>query len=514
MSYQIQILSDKEFENLPYENVHNSLGLADTKTNKAYVRHVAHEDLQKYLVNHELEHLIGEDRDESHHDGNGVYYKAPAGGLAALGASTPSLQAPANYYLGASPGSSFFSNAAQAASFPQFRAPANYYQAPSFNIGAGVGQSLANNFTNPTAALTQASARLGTNIGQGLINSPQNLQGALSNFKLPNLSDKFGGYINQTKTGLSNLGASIGNKMGSGIQYLGQQAGKGFESGLSPNVQTALQTLPAMQQTMQGLAPGLQTTGQNLINQLQGAGQNMLNQLPGVAGNVGQNLSTGALGPVKQAIGQAGPMALLNQLFGGGGGGGGMLQTLGGLATSLIGNKMAPSVGQIPDISQLPSVQAPQNLDFRANMDKLDPALVDAINSDFDRIDAQEEHEFRNYWKNIRPNADLESDSVFARDYEEMKRKQAVRRADALAKYRFEFIAQNTQLSGMEMERLGQIAQLDIATIMAQLGLQSQEAQNFKQLFGSLGQAMISKGMGTSQGTASPVTINLGGGTP
>ena len=51
MSYQIQILSDQEFEALPYEEVGISLGLADTNKNTAYVRYVANDGLQKYLIN-------------------------------------------------------------------------------------------------------------------------------------------------------------------------------------------------------------------------------------------------------------------------------------------------------------------------------------------------------------------------------------------------------------------------------------------------------------------------------
>ena len=85
MSYQIQILSDEEFEALPYDEVGMSLGLADTKTNTAYVRYVANDELQKYLINHELEHLIGDDRDEVHHDGRGVYYKGFGNIFSAIG---------------------------------------------------------------------------------------------------------------------------------------------------------------------------------------------------------------------------------------------------------------------------------------------------------------------------------------------------------------------------------------------------------------------------------------------
>ena len=57
MGYEIKILNDKDFDSLPYEEVSVSLGVADPKTNTAYVRNTQNDELNKYLVNHELEHL-------------------------------------------------------------------------------------------------------------------------------------------------------------------------------------------------------------------------------------------------------------------------------------------------------------------------------------------------------------------------------------------------------------------------------------------------------------------------
>ena len=77
--YEIKVLSDKEFFDVAksdkrYSYVDDTnLGFADPMTNKAYVRHVNHPELQKYLINHELEELT---TDEHHHqDANGVRHK-------------------------------------------------------------------------------------------------------------------------------------------------------------------------------------------------------------------------------------------------------------------------------------------------------------------------------------------------------------------------------------------------------------------------------------------------------
>jgi len=74
--YQVKVLSDSEFEALPYPEMDQSLGVADPSTNTAYVRYTGIGEVDKYLINHELEHLIeGHGGEHSHHYRNGVYYK-------------------------------------------------------------------------------------------------------------------------------------------------------------------------------------------------------------------------------------------------------------------------------------------------------------------------------------------------------------------------------------------------------------------------------------------------------
>ena len=58
MGYTLKVLSNKEFERLPYKRVHTSLGLANPKNNTAYVRYSAVPELNKYLISHELDHLV------------------------------------------------------------------------------------------------------------------------------------------------------------------------------------------------------------------------------------------------------------------------------------------------------------------------------------------------------------------------------------------------------------------------------------------------------------------------
>ena len=79
--YRINILSEEDFNNLPYPETETSLGIADPQTNQAYVRYTGLKEVDSYLINHEVEHLIEHKGGiHSHHYRNGVYYKGGGGG--------------------------------------------------------------------------------------------------------------------------------------------------------------------------------------------------------------------------------------------------------------------------------------------------------------------------------------------------------------------------------------------------------------------------------------------------
>lgn len=75
----IEILSGKEFDKLRksnprYEHTGDSLGFADPKEGKAYVMQTHWPELNDWLVQHELEHLLKPEMGLAHQDEHGVYH--------------------------------------------------------------------------------------------------------------------------------------------------------------------------------------------------------------------------------------------------------------------------------------------------------------------------------------------------------------------------------------------------------------------------------------------------------
>ena len=76
--YEIKVLDNKTFDSLPVSEtrgseISDSLGFANRFTGKAYVRYVGIPELQKYLINHELEELEADK--STHEDENGIRHK-------------------------------------------------------------------------------------------------------------------------------------------------------------------------------------------------------------------------------------------------------------------------------------------------------------------------------------------------------------------------------------------------------------------------------------------------------
>ena len=454
----VKVLSDKEFDELPYPEAKVSLGLADTKSGQAYVRYTASNDLNKYLVEHELEHLLGEDRDEIHHGGDGVYYKGLGNIFQGLGQAVGGA------------GKSIFG---------------------AFDsVGKGIsGLFGGSGQTKPLQVQPQGMA---PNAGRG---------GPMTT--IPSGGPQMMGFAPpEPRTSPSVAPIPLANPM-SFFQGFGQSTSKP-QAGSSPSVSLPSAPKPKMpaQASTSNFSlpmPSNAPIGSQTIRSASGAPMSSLSpsRLPGFTPPpMGPNVIPTSRPGIPQAPASTPSAGTATQQNVNSGFDAGKLAIGAGLEG--IG-QFGIQTPNMPDLSELPSVQALRNFNFNS-ISELDPALEQAINNDFQRIEEREYQAFLARYKSLRPGADIESDSNFKRDLLELQRMQGQRRADALAKYRFDMISQNLQLSQAELAQLQNVANLDIEMIMGQMGLDYADAQKFKDTFSRLGDTLISQGLGIGQG--------------
>ena len=166
----------------------------------------------------------------------------------------------------------------------------------------------------------------------------------------------------------------------------------------------------------------------------------------------------------------------LSQLFPGGTASG-----IAGLAAPMLGNMFAPKTPDIPDFGGLSSVQAMQN--FRPG-NSVSPEYQKMIQNNVSQLREQKVRELQALYHNARPGTDYLTDTNYQRDLALLDQGVQDNLTDELAKAEGTFSAQ-------EQDRLSQLAQMDIYSIMAQTGMKSQEAQQFKEMFSNVGNAFL-----------------------
>ena len=170
-------------------------------------------------------------------------------------------------------------------------------------------------------------------------------------------------------------------------------------------------------------------------------------------------------------------------LFKGGNPGQAML----GLGANLAGQAFSPKVN-MPDMGSLESVQNLRNFQGAT----LPRNVEDSINRSVDIQHEQEMRRLRDVYKNARPGTDYLTDSAYQRDLANLQRQQTLNRADAQANALGQFNQQ-------EMQHLSEVAQMDIYSIMVKLGMDAQEAEQFKQTFSNIGTPLLQSGLGLDQ---------------
>ncbi len=162
---------------------------------------------------------------------------------------------------------------------------------------------------------------------------------------------------------------------------------------------------------------------------------------------------------------------------------GGKTAGIAGIAAPVIGNMFAPKSPKIPDINSLGSVQAMQS--FKPG-NSISPEYKTMLDNNNNRLRDQRVRDLQATYRSARPGTDYLTDTNYQRDLAEIERQVQSQSADDLAK------AEGT-FSSQEQEKLSQIAQMDIYSIMMQTGLDAQEANDFKQMFSNVGNMLLTK---------------------
>lgn len=160
---------------------------------------------------------------------------------------------------------------------------------------------------------------------------------------------------------------------------------------------------------------------------------------------------------------------------------GGKEAGIAGLAIPAIGNMFAPKSPSVPNFGDLSSVQALQN--FKPG-NSVSPEYQKMIQNNVGQLRDQKVRELQALYHNARPGTDYLTDTNYQRDLALLDQGIQDNLTDELTKAEATF-------SSQEQDRLSQIAQMDIYSIMAQTGLDAQEANDFKEMFSNVGNMFL-----------------------
>lgn len=163
---------------------------------------------------------------------------------------------------------------------------------------------------------------------------------------------------------------------------------------------------------------------------------------------------------------------------------GGKAQGVAGMALPAIGNMFAPKT-KTPDFSNLSSVQALQN--FKPG-NSVSPEYQQMLQNNTNVLRTQKKRELDALYHSARPGTDYTTDTNYQRDLGLMDKSIQDNMSNSLA-------SAEGQFSSQEQSRLTDLAQLDISSLMMHTGLDFQEAQQFKQMFGQAGGMFLTKSL-------------------
>lgn len=281
----------------------------------------------------------------------------------------------------------------------------------------------------------------------------------------------FGGGPGGIGTAIGNVGKGIGSavpQIGKAAQGVGKSLGSFGQSAMKQFAPKALQ----------GMMPNSGRAGGQISSQLP------MSSFSPMADRMGPSYS-GATPPTGfNDNADASPASKgfnLMDIFKGGAG-----KVLGGAGVMGLGQMFGGS----PKHADF-NTQAMQNYQ-NYNTGKLPSNVEDMINRTSQINEDQATKQLRDVYKNARPGTDYTTDSAYQRDLANLQRTQTLNRSDAQAQALMGF-------SQQELSRAQDLAQKSIEEIMFNTGMDAQEAQSIKEMFGNVGGAMISSGLGLDQ---------------
>jgi hypothetical protein len=475
--YTVNILSEEDFDALPYKHVKTSLGLADPATNTAYVRDTGYNDITKDTIAHELDELMAK---TSPHEEDGIRYKNLKSLGAGAGAGLLSSFVPALKPF--SPAISAGAGALAADKGERLRGAAQGFG------GGGLSSSLGGGLVSAFKGVNQPGGTFGNALKQFVPGVKSGASGFIQG--IPG----FGRSASGTPTGvLSKFFAGGGGTGGAGAagSVLASKAGGGS-------------SVPT---------PG--QIGANLLADRLG-GQTGANTdiLGGLAGRAGSVSST--LNPSKDAGG--GVFDKLKELVGGGKDDDTFRKLALGLGIAGAGDLFAPKV-DVPDTSGIQSRLAGQvagggePLAKEAGLNELFRILGEPVGappaSAFDQGDFFADEQLtkdltalRNEFKAVNPNANVENNSAFLDKKQELIERSRFQRQAARDELSFQHEQEQLgrkfqtmqvalNLDQAQMSQYVQLAQMEIDQLMLQYGIDAQTAANFKEMFSDLGRLAI-----------------------
>lgn len=388
------------------------------------------------------------------------------------------------------------------------------------SIGSGVGQAIKGGISGASGGLSGITSGIGSGFGQGVSNY-------LGTPIIPGMGSTSGGAIGNNIMGMFNpsqqgyqatlagtkLGASMGPGIGNAAGSAAASGAQGFGSGILPQLanRAGSGTSIANRQTV---------TPQNYqANQVPiGPGQEWINKGGQTNSNLfGDNPLMTLGGAGVAALGNMGPgkadyskqqvprgdywNEYTNRLLGGT-----PLKTA--ATTNMMGLMERPAPGFNPVSDEMYSAAVRKNKEMEVEAEK----------------------NLRTEYKGVRPGADVESDSGFRQDLLKMRDKFAKERmainteldfnrekeyntrTDDFYNQKANYLTNVLKLDNDTMQQYAQLAQMDENWLMMNAGLNAQEAQNFKNLFGDIGQYLMNQGTGQNWQSYYNNALSMGAG--